>query len=101
MLSRLITLGLAALPICAFAAQDKEAFSIEHLVRLQRVSQPALSPDGQFAVFTVRETDMEANRGRMDLWMIDILTKGAQPVRATSHPDNDHSPQWSADGAHV
>lgn len=101
MLSRLITLGLAALPICAFAAQDKEAFSVEHLVRLQRVSQPALSPDGQFAVFTVRETDIEANRGRTDLWMMDIVNKGAQPVRATSHPDNDHSPQWSADGAHV
>lgn len=101
MLSRLTILGLAALPICAFAAQDKEAFAIEHLVRLQRISQPALSPDGQFAVFTVRETDIEANRGRTDLWMIDILTKGAQPLQATSHPDNDHSPQWSSDGAHV
>jgi dipeptidyl aminopeptidase/acylaminoacyl peptidase len=49
----------------------------------------------------VRETDMAANRGRMDLWSLDLVTKGAQPRRLTTHADNDSSPEWSADGRDV
>ena len=80
---------------------QREPFSVEHLVRLQRVGEPALSPDGRMVVFTVRETDMAANRGRQDLWMIDLEAKQPEPRRLTSHPENDHSPQWSADGAYI
>lgn len=76
----------------------KQPFSVEDLVRLNRVSEPVLSPDGKTVVFTVRETDMDANRGRTDIWSLDLATKGAQPRRLTSDPENDSSPQWSADG---
>ncbi|HEX2492411.1 MAG TPA: S9 family peptidase [Steroidobacter sp.] len=48
--------------------------------------------------FTLRETDMNANRGRQDLWSLDLQAKDAQPRQLTSHPENDHSPAWSADG---
>lgn len=46
----------------------RHPFSVEDLVRLNRVSDPVLSPDGKTVAFTVRETDMAANRGRTDLW---------------------------------
>lgn len=75
----------------------RHPFSVEDLVRLNRVSDPVLSPDGKTVAFTVRETDMAANRGRTDLWSLDLATKGAQPRRLTSHPENDGSAQWSAD----
>jgi dipeptidyl aminopeptidase/acylaminoacyl peptidase len=76
-------------------------FTVEDLVRLKRVSDPAISPDGRSVVFSVRETDMEANRGRVDLWSLDLATKGAQPRRLTTHPENDSSPQWSSDGRDI
>ncbi len=82
-------------------AQQREPFSAEHLVRLQRVSAPALSPDGRAVVFNVRDTDMEANRGRQDLWILDLETKGARPVRLTTHAESDHSAQWSPDGQYI
>ena len=82
----------------ADAAASRQPFSVEHLVRLKRVSEPALSPDGKTVVFTVRATDMDANRGRTDLWSLDLATKDAQPRRLTSSPENDSSPQWAADG---
>jgi dipeptidyl aminopeptidase/acylaminoacyl peptidase len=65
------------------------------------VSAPVLSPDGKTVVFTVRETDMTANRGRTDLWSLDIGAKGATPRRITSHPENDSAAQWSSDGRYV
>jgi dipeptidyl aminopeptidase/acylaminoacyl peptidase len=83
------------------AAAERHPFSIEDLVRLKRVSGPALSPDGKTVVFAVRETDLAANRGRQDLWSLDLATKGAQPRRLTTDPENDNAPEWSADGRHV
>lgn len=76
-------------------------FSVEDLVRLKRVSEPALSPDGRTVVFSVRETDMAANRGRHDLWALDLATRNAQPQRLTTDPENDHAPQWSGDGRYL
>jgi len=98
-----LALGLAATLILGPAAlgADLKQFSIDDLVRVKRVSEPVLSPDGKTVVFTVRETDMDANRGRTDLWSLEITNKNATPRRLTTHPDNDSSPQWSADGRHV
>ena len=82
-------------------AQGKRGFSVQDLVRLKRVADPVLSPDGRTVVFTLRETDLAANRGRTDLWALDIATKGAAPRRLTSHTANDSSAQWSADGRYI
>jgi len=93
-------LALACIGSAATAA-ERHPFSVEDLVRLKRVSDPALSPDGKTVVFAVRETDMAANRGRQDLWSLDVATKGAQPRRLTTHPENDNSPEWSRDGRYI
>ncbi len=89
-------LSLAALfgPLAAAAP-----FSAEHLVRLQRVGAPSVSPDGSRVVYTLRTTDMQANRGRFDLWLTAV--DGNDTRRLTSHEANDTDPAWSPDGRHV
>ena len=54
------------------------------------------SPDGKLVAFTVRETDVEANKGRTDVWM--MRTNGGEPWRMTSSPEGDSSPRFSPDG---
>lgn len=78
--------------------QDRRPFSVEDLVRLKRLSEPVLSLDGRTVAFTVRTTDMAANRGRTDLWSLDVTARNAMPRRLTTHPENDWHPQWSPDG---
>ena len=87
------------MPLGAVAAP--RPFNVEDLVSMQRVSDPVLSPDGRTVVYTVRETDLAANRGRTDLWSLDLATKGAQPRRLTTDPENDSSPQWTSDGSEI
>ncbi len=87
--------------LSAVAAEGPRPITVDDLVRLQRVSDPAISPDGRTVVFSVRETDMVANRGRTDLWSLDLATKGAQPRRLTTHRENDSSPEWSTDGREI
>ena len=76
-----------------------EPFTADHLVRLDRVGAPGLSPDGRKVVYTVRQTDIEANKGRYDLWLSDV--RDGQTRRLTSHEANDTAPTWSADGQSV
>lgn len=74
------------------------AFTAQDLVLLDRVSDPQLSPDGQVLVYTVRETDWAANRGRTSLWRLEFGAPGSQAERLTARGSNASSPRWSADG---
>jgi dipeptidyl aminopeptidase/acylaminoacyl peptidase len=70
------------------------------LVGFARLSEPALSPDGRHVVYTLRETDLAADRGRTDLWQLD-LEGDAAPRRITSHEENDSAAEWAPDGSGV
>ena len=90
---------LLAVPMPAVLAADTHPFSVEDLVRLRRISDPQVSPDGNQVAFVLRETDMEADKGRKDLWLVG--SGGASPRQLTTHEANDSHPRWSADGRHL
>jgi len=76
-----------------------EPFTADHLVMIDRIGAPAVSPDGRSVIYAVRHTDLEADRGRYDLWSSPLSGGGA--VRLTTHSANDTSPAWSPDGQHI
>ena len=72
------------------------------LVSLSRVSDPAVSPDGRWLVWQQRETDLAANRGRTDIWRLDLAQKGAIPQKLIAESAaNETAPAFSADGKFV
>jgi dipeptidyl aminopeptidase/acylaminoacyl peptidase len=81
------------------SAAAPRPFSVQDLVTLRRVSDPRPSPDGKWIVYVLRSTDLEANRGRTDLWLVGIDGKGAR--RLTTSPENDSSPLWAPDGRSI
>ena len=89
------------LPMTTFAATEtpvSRTFSAKDLVMLERVSDPQLAPDGKSVAFTVRETDLEANKGRRSVWLLSLRDKDAQPQRLTAQGSNADTPRWSPDG---
>jgi dipeptidyl aminopeptidase/acylaminoacyl peptidase len=82
-------------------AAEERAFTPTDLNTLARVSEPQVSPNGRYAVYVQRETDLEANRGRSDLWLIDLESKPVRPRRLTQHSANDTHPRWSVDGTSI
>ena len=84
----------------AVLAEDR-GFTADDLVRLERVSDPQLSPDGRRLVYVQRETDMAANTGRTDLWLLDLTRRDAVAVRLTTHEANDGSPRFAPSGEAV
>lgn len=91
---------LAATALLSAAAVPAAArqLTIEDVTMLSRVSAPTVSKDGRWLVWQQRETDLAANRGRYDLWRLDLSRRGAQPERLAAEADvNETSPQILGD----
>ena len=80
-------------------AGETHPFSIDDMLAMDRISDPQVSPDGQYIAFVLRKTDLEANRGRTDLWLVGA--DGAGLRRLTTHPENDSNPRWAPDGKSI
>jgi dipeptidyl aminopeptidase/acylaminoacyl peptidase len=91
---------IAPVASAATPADTSRAFTPTDLNSLARVSDPQVSPDGRSVVYTQRDADLEANRGRSDLWLVELLP-GAKPRRLTQFVANDTHPRWSVDGTSI
>ncbi|HEY4292522.1 S9 family peptidase [Luteibacter sp.] len=94
-----LALALAAGPVLAADADSgtPHPFSIRDLVMMDRVSDPQLSADGRYALFSVRATDYAANKGVTSLYVMD-LNKPPQPVMVV---EKGSSPRWAPDGKSI
>ncbi len=88
----------AEAPSVAFA-DNTHPFSVHDMLAMQRISGAAVSSDGRRVVFAVRTTDLPANRGRTDLWLVNIDGTGLRQL--TTHPASDSSPRWMPDGKSI
>ena len=71
-------------------------FSIHDMLAMQRISEPEVSPDGSRVVFTLRTTDLEANKGTTDLWLVQTADNTLRQL--TTHAASDSGPRFSPDG---
>ena len=91
------TVGCLLIGIAQAAAADAtHPFSVHDLLAMERISDHQVSPDGARIVFVVRTTDVDANKGRTDLWVVGVDGTGLRQL--TTHPEADTNPRWSADG---
>src|SRR5215207_1078118 len=89
-------LFFTALVTVPSVAAEAKGLTVDDMLAMQRISDPQVSPDGKWIAFAVRDTDVDANRGRYDVWLAAI--DGSLVQRLTSDPDNDTDPTWSPDG---
>ena len=89
--------GVSAQGTTKSSAADggKHAITFDDLIKLQRVAEPAISPDGKWVAYTVATPDMDANRNATNIWM--VATSGGDAIQLTQS-GKDSSPVWSPDG---
>lgn len=78
--------------------ENGRAFTATDLAMLNRLSDPQLSPDGRWLVYSQRSTDWEGNAGFNSLWVLDRQSPGAPPRRLEVSDKTATTPRWSADG---
>jgi len=96
---RRVLLGALTL-FCLTTAALARPFRVEDMQNLARVGEVRISPDGQWAAFTVARSDLAKNRSVTNLWR--VPTAGGEPQQLTfaEHGSND-TPRWSADGRYL
>ncbi|HEY9421088.1 MAG TPA: S9 family peptidase [Thermoanaerobaculia bacterium] len=92
-LSSFLAFSLFTLPA---VAADPHPFTVRDLLAMDRITEPQPSPRGDKVAFVVRTTDLEANRGRFDIWVVNM--DGTGLTRLTSDPASDNNPRWAPDG---
>jgi len=78
------------------ATAAERGFTVDDLVRLDRVSDPRLSPDAKQVAYTLRETDFAANKASTSIWLQAVA--GGVSRRLTTTGSSASTPRWSADG---
>lgn len=98
----LASLGALAFATAAAVPATARQLTIDDVIMLSRVSAPAVSADGHWLVWQQRETDLAGNKGRFDLWRLDLTKKGAKPEKLVAEVDvNETAPQFASDGVTV
>ena len=75
--------------------QAKHPFTFEDMMKLKRVGEPEVSPDGKWVIFSVVDVDLEANTKTPHLWI--IPTAGGEEREIISAQDADR-PRWAPNG---
>ncbi|MFZ0318540.1 MAG: S9 family peptidase, partial [Candidatus Sulfotelmatobacter sp.] len=103
---------LAALTLPTFA-QAKHPFTFEDMMKLKRVGEPEVSPDGKWVIFSVVDVSLEANTKTPHIWIVPLagseeksgVPHVSRPLRDVGGaervliPDQDGDrPRWAPDG---
>lgn len=92
-----------ALAPCTAPAQTaaRTPFTYADMLMLDRISNLQVDPAGQHALFNVRATDMEKNKGVSALWMKDLTQPAKPEVRLAISDGGASGAQWSPDGKSI
>jgi dipeptidyl aminopeptidase/acylaminoacyl peptidase len=85
-------LGLSAAPPVPGPA-------IDDLIALRRPSTPAISPDGRWVAYTVRQANWDDDRYDTQIWIADA--RSGERRQLTTAPKSSTAPAWSPDGRHL
>ena len=92
----LAVVPLMTAPTASAAPAADKPFTADLLVRLERVSDPRISPAGGLVAYTVRETDYDADKGRQSIWLYNAKTRVTRKL--TSGKGSSFNPRWAPNG---
>ncbi len=97
----LAMMAFLILVMSGFLASETEQryLTIGDLFKLKRVSNPQISPEGDWLAFTISETDLEKDKSETRIWM--MPTAGGDPIPMTGKDLSAGSPRWSPDGKYL
>ncbi len=90
--------SLVILLAASLAAQQRP-FDVQALLKIQRIQEPQLSPDGKTVAFTVQNADMAQNTKPKQIYTVPV--NGGAPRQITMQGTDNERPQWSPDSSRI
>lgn len=91
-----VVLGLLAGASAVLAQGSPRPFTIDELLKVRRVGDPQVSPDGRTVAYQMGVVDRAANRTLTQIYLVPI--EGGSPRQLTTGDKSSSSPRWSPDG---
>jgi dipeptidyl aminopeptidase/acylaminoacyl peptidase len=76
-------------------AQAKHPFTFEDMMKLKRVGEPEVSPDGKWVIFSVVDVNLDANTKTPHIWIVPAAGGPEREIIADRDADR---PRWAPDG---
>lgn len=96
---RTTTIALLVAPIAAVSAQQKRAITFQDFASVRAVGDPQVSPDGRLVLYSVRSTDVDANRRSGRTYLVGTSTGAPRPWPTADVSASES--RWSPDGKRV
>ena len=97
MFKRTLLAAVAATSLFAVPATARPMTATD-MHMMHRLGSPEVSADGRWAVFTLSETDLSANKRNNTLYLLDLRAKGAAP-QAIKGAEKGHDAVFAKDGS--
>ena len=89
----------AATPAAQTATQQRRSLTADDIYAFKTVSDPQISPDGQWVAYTVSQLDRKKDGSDTDVYMSPLA--GGDAVRVTTSDRPETSPRWSPDNRYL
>ena len=87
---------IIALLLSSLVYGQQHPFSFYDMIKMQRLSQLTVSPDGQYLAVVATKYFLETNGKQTDIYLLD--TKNYTPKNITGGKGSNFNPVWSPDG---
>ena len=94
-----VCLFVLVLALTSVATAQNRTYSVEDLMKVRRVGDPQISPDGRQVAFTIGDVNLDANRVITHIYLISL--DGGQTKQLTNGDRSCTSPRWSPDGKKI
>src|SRR5690242_5082629 len=95
LLATLILSTTFALPQTA----AKRPFTFEDMMKLKRVEEPVVSPDGKWVIFGAVDVNLEQNSKIPHIWIVPLA--GGESRQLANDPVGEDRPRFSPDGKQI
>jgi dipeptidyl aminopeptidase/acylaminoacyl peptidase len=86
---------LLALFFATALSAQKQPFDVQTMLKIARISEPALSPNGTLVAFTVQTPDLEKNARPKQIYVVPV--DGGVPRSIAHDGSSNERPRWSPD----
>src|SRR5579871_2800443 len=91
---------LALVVACAASLfAQKQPFDVMTMLKLARIGEPQLSPDGKLVAFTVQTVDLDSNTKPKQIYV--VSPSGGSPRQITRDGTDNERPRWSPDSKQI
>jgi dipeptidyl aminopeptidase/acylaminoacyl peptidase len=86
------------------SAQAKRPMTFEDMMKMKRLGETAVSPDGKWLAYSVTTVDLEQNTKTPELWLQPIAPSsgsGSEPIKLAVAQPKDSGVQFASDGKRI